>query len=115
MILSIPSVIKGQTATVTLSKSELFELNKIEQDEFFSNEQNVKSCVFLYKSTVGNQIKKLSFDLSQASPAALFKTTTRTRPEFILTKIVLEDFDGGTLTLKKFDLPQNLTITVTNP
>lgn len=61
-LLSIPSVTKGESAIVTLNKSELFSLSAVSSDPTFSIQANVKKCIVEYGSNPG--IKKRFFNLT---------------------------------------------------
>jgi hypothetical protein len=113
MLLTIPaSVTRGQAASLTLSKSELFALSPVASDEYFAVQANVKFALVVYDSQVGNQKELLRFDLSVASPQASFLVSARARDVFLIERIILGDFDGGTLTVERSQLPAGLDITV---
>lgn len=113
MLLTIPSVVRETTATITLNKQDLFSLALVSSDPYFSIEANVKSCVVEFNSEPGNQKKVLRFDLSQASPSASLLLSAKAKDSFLLERVVLEDNDAGTLVLKREDLPSGLDISVT--
>lgn len=113
MLLTIPSVVRETTATVTLNKQDLFSLAPVSSDPYFSVESNVKSCVVEFNSEPGNQKKILRFDLLQSTPSASFLFSAKAKSSFLLERIVLEDNDGGTFVLKREDLPSGLDISVT--
>lgn len=105
-LLSMPaSVSKGTALTVTLDKSALFALAAVSSDSFFSNMTNVKRVIIEYNSDPGNQRKYLIFDVSEESPSAIFETSIHSRSWFLLERVVLEDFDEGTLVIERPDLP----------
>lgn len=111
-LLTLPTINKGTAATVSLSKSELFAIPQISADAYFSVQANVKFAYAIFKSTEGGQAEVLRFDLSQASPSASFLVSEKSRNTFNLEEIVLEDFDGGKLTVKRAYLPANLDVTL---
>lgn len=112
-LITKPSTIeKGQEYTLSLSKAELFQIAEIAADSYFSNPVNVQYCVIEYNSDPGNQREYLKFDLSQASPQAVFGVSVKARTTFLLEKIVLKDFDGGTLTVYKANVPAGNDIVV---
>jgi len=105
-LLSIPaSISKGSAQSVTLDKSALFALAAVSGNSYFSNQSNVSRCIVEYNSNPGDQKEYLVFDLSQASPTAVFQVSNRARGSFLLERIVLEDFDEGTLVVDRADLP----------
>lgn len=111
-ILNIPSITKGQSASITLNKSELFQLAAIAADVVFSVQANVKKCIVEYNSDPGNQRKILRFDLSQATPSASLLISATGKDSFLLERMVLEDNDGGLLILERSDLPSGLDISI---
>lgn len=110
MLLIIPSVTKGQPATIQLSKADLFALSSVVADSYFSDQSNVKSCVIEYNSNPSDQKKVLRFDLSQETPSSAVFMSETARDEFWLEHVILEDFDGGTLVLTRNQLPSGLDI-----
>lgn len=112
-LLSIPaSVSKGASQSVTLDKSALFALAAVSGDSFFSVQANVKRVIVEYNSNPGNQREYLVFDLADASPSAVFQVSSRARSNFLLERIVLEDFDEGTLVVERADLPVGYDVTI---
>jgi len=111
-LLTIPSITKGVAASVSLNKTDLFALAAVAADAYFSDESNVKRCVVEFNSTIGNQRRVLSFDLSVASPTATFLISERARNDFLLERLVLEDFDGDVLVLERSQLPSGLDIAI---
>lgn len=114
-LLSIPSVTKGESAVVTLNKSELFSLSAVSSDSTFSVQANVKKCIVEYVSSPGNQKKVLQFDLSQSSPSASLLLSLKARDAFNIDRLILEDFDGGTLVVERSQLPSGLDVVLLPP
>lgn len=112
-LLTIPTqpLSKATAYTITLSKTDLFALSAISTDAYFSVQANVAKCIMEYNSDPGNQKDILTFDLSQATPSATFQVSTRARTTFLLERIVLTDYDGGTLILTGSQIPSGYTIT----
>ena len=81
-LLTIPSVSRGQAASVALSKTELFALAPIAADAYFSVQANVRFCHAVYRSSPGNQLEVVRFDLSAASPTSLFLVSDKSRQTF---------------------------------
>lgn len=111
-LLTIPSVVKGVQTSITLDKSVLFAISAVASNADFSNSQNVAKCIVEYRSTAGGQKKKLFFDLSKTSPTAPILISVRGRSEFSISKIVLEDFDGGALIVSGASIPSGLSIVI---
>lgn len=110
-LFSIPaSIAKGSPYTVTLDKSALFALAAVSSDAFFSDSSNVSRCIVEYNSNPGDQKHYLIFDLSQAAPTAVFQSSAHARSQFLLERVVLEDFDEGTLVVNRADLPVGFDI-----
>jgi hypothetical protein len=114
MLLTIPVVSKNSSATISLNKADLFSLAQVSADSYFSVQANVQYALVVYDSQVGNQKKLLRFNLSQALPEASFFVSDRGREVFLLERIVLEDFDGGTISIERTQLPSGLDITVSS-
>ena len=113
MLLTIPALVtRGQAASFTLSKSDLFALAGVSSDTYFSVQANVQFALVVYDSQIGNQKELLRFDLLAASPQASFLVSERARDVFLLERIILEDFDGGTLAIERAELPAGLDVTV---
>lgn len=112
-LLAIPaSISKGASQVVTLDKSAVFALAAVSSDAFFSVQSNVKRVIVEYNSDPGNQKELLVFDMSQETPTANFLVSLRARSSFLLEKIVLEDFDEGTLAIERADLPVGYDVTI---
>ncbi len=111
-LITVPSVAKGSPSTVSLSKAELFALAAVSQDAYFSLASNVKYAVFVFDSNPGNQRKILRFDLSEATPSAEVLISSTGRDSFELIRVILEDKDGGSLSVERAQLPTGLDITI---
>lgn len=111
-LLTIPLITKGISATVSLNKPTLFSLSAVLADPYFSIQANVKKCLVEYNSEPANQREILEFDLSQLSPSAAFLVSDKARNSFSLERVILEDFDNGTLIIERASLPSGLDITV---
>jgi hypothetical protein len=70
--------------------------------------------LFIYDSNPGNQKEILRFNLSEAFPSDSFEVSAYSRNSFELIKIILEDHDGGSLTIQGGLLPAGLNILVNN-
>lgn len=112
-LLTIPaSISKGASQSVALDKSAVFALAAVSGDAFFSVQANVKRVIVEYNSDPGNQREYLVFDMSEESPTASFEVSARARSSFLLERIVLEDFDEGTLVVERADLPVGYDVTI---
>jgi hypothetical protein len=109
-LLTIPSITKGTPALITLDKTILMTLLSEAGDAYYSNASHIKSAVVQYRSDSGNQIKNMQFDLSESSPSAYFYTSTVAKDIFELQKIIVIDFDGGSIQIPKTSLPSGLDI-----
>jgi len=99
------SVEKNVAASITLNKSQLASVASVAADSYFSNSANWKSVSIHYKSSAGNQIEVIRFDATQASPSASFLVSDKARDIFEVKKIVITDFDFGSLTVERAELP----------
>jgi hypothetical protein len=111
-LLTIPSIVKGVSAAITLDKPTLFSLSSVLADPYFSVQANVKKCIVEYNSDPANEREVLEFDLSQTSPSANFFVSVKARNSFLLERIILEDFDNGTLVIERAALPSGLDVTL---
>lgn len=112
-LLTLPSSpAKGQSYSISLSKADLFALAAVTADSYFATQANVQTCVVEFNSSPGNQKVVLSFNLSQAEPSAGFVTSLRARSSFLLERVILQDFDGGSLVIERSQLPSGLDITL---
>lgn len=107
-IITKPSQIdKNEPAVFELSKSELIALPEVAGDSYFSVMSNWSRVVLFYSSSVGNQKAILNFDASQATPTSNFLVSETARDEFEIQKIVIQDADGGFLTVPRSALEVN--------
>lgn len=72
---------------VTLDKDQL--LLELSADEYFSNPLNIKEVQVYYKSQLGNQKKRLSFNFSLESPSSDLTFHERARSSFFISKITI--------------------------
>jgi hypothetical protein len=96
--------IKGTATLFTLDKVALVALGSVAADPYFSDSANWKSVQFNYKSSVGSQRKVVKFNASQNSPTSKFLVSARGRDVFLIQKIVIKDFDGGTFEVQSSEL-----------
>ncbi len=113
MLLTVPAIVsKGEPAIITLDKSALFSLAAVQADPYFSNPANVRDVFVEFNSEPGNQRKILRFDLSEVTPTAKFLATAHAKDVFLLERILLVDFDEGTLAVERANLPSGLDISL---
>lgn len=100
------------TLPSTLEKASplSFQLNKVAvlaaaTDAYWMNSANIKSVIVVYRSTAGNQRKRLEFDFTQATPTATATWTGTARSDHDIEQIILVDFDGDTYTIPSANLP----------
>jgi hypothetical protein len=103
-IITKPAIQKGQENVITLAKSELATQSKIVSDSYFSNQSNWKQVVLTYESAVGNQMKRVVFDASEATPEGVLELSDKAKNEFEVKTLTIFDFDGGYLKLYRGDL-----------
>ena len=97
-------ILKGESSDFTLSKSELANLQILNNDTYFRDTNNWDKVVLNYKSTVGNQYKVLTFNASDISPSSVFSTSERVRDFFEVHSIDIVDFDSQIFTISRSDL-----------
>jgi len=112
MLLTYSSITKGVPSVITLNKTELFALPAVSSDSYFSFQSNVKNVLFIFDSNPGNQKELLCFDLSEAVPSDSFEVSVYSKNSFELVKIILQDYDNGTLTIERSLIPAGLDIVV---
>lgn len=105
-------ITKGTAAALTLNKATLFALAPVLADAYFSVQANVEKVRVIYRSTLGNQQKIVSFELSQATPTSNVFFSLKARNAFEIYKIILQDYDEGLLVLQGNDIPAGLGITL---
>jgi len=96
------SVSRGVASTVTLNKAELLALVPV--DNYFSDSNNWKKVVTVYKSDSNNQNKILSFDSSKELPTASFLISDKSVGNFLLEKIIIQDFDYGSFVISRSEI-----------
>jgi hypothetical protein len=100
----IAEIVKGTSATFTLSKSNLAAVTSVETDLYYSDITNWKSVRIVYRSSTGNQREIVNFDATQATPQGQFLVSVKARNFFNVIKIEIEDFDGGVFTVPRSEL-----------
>lgn len=95
---------KAVNSDVTLDKSELAAKPVVSQDPYFSNQDNWGKIIVFMRSAVGNQNIQYIFDATESVPAAQFLASDKARDDFEVVKLVINDFDGGSLTLNRDQL-----------
>jgi hypothetical protein len=102
-MLTLPSnVAKASPLTFSLNKSAVLAAAS---DAYWQDAANVKSVIVVYRSTAGNQRKRLEFDFTQASPTATATWTGTARADHDIEQIVLVDFDNDTYSIPSANLP----------
>jgi hypothetical protein len=103
-IISKTSVNKNEVSAFTLNKSELQLVESVVEDTYFADPTNWKRVRVCYTSSDGNQREVVVFDATQAVPTGEFLVSEKARDEFLVRKIVIEDFDGGWLDIPRTSL-----------
>lgn len=105
-ILIKPAKIDRDSLTeFTLNKQELAELTIVSEHSFFSDISNWKTVSIFYRSDIGSQNSIVKFDATKTEPKSNFLATFNARDAFEVTKITIEDFDGGKLDIHSQNLP----------
>ena len=107
-IITKPSSIeKDAPAVVTLNKSNLALIPSVLNDPYFSDQDNWKNVIIYYKSSIGNQKELLKFDATLSSPTASFLVSDKARDVFEVQKIIVQDFDGGSIVVPRSELNES--------
>lgn len=102
-MLTLPSsVAKASPLSFTLNKVAVLAAA---DDAYWMNSANIKSVIVVYRSSAGNQRKRLEFDFTQAEPIATTTWTGTARSDHDIEQIVLVDFDGDTYSIPSANLP----------
>jgi hypothetical protein len=118
MILTKDPITKGSPATFTLDKAALALVTSVANSTYYADTANWKAVVVVYKSSTGNQSKKVTFDVSGAGPyTAPFYASIQSRNVFDVSKILILDYDGGNfpvysseLTVGEFDIDMGVIV-----
>lgn len=104
-------IVKGVSASISLSKSELSALSIIVADSYFSNTSNWNKVILKYRSSTGKQYEAVQFDATLSSPTGNFLVSIKARNAFEIQTIEIHDFDNdifivprSALTTADFDI-----------
>jgi hypothetical protein len=102
-LLNVPAVTKGAPAQVTLIKADVLALPEVQADSFWTQNsgENIKQVLVDYHSTLGGQSKTLVFNFADATPTDYIEFSAKSRSDFQIIKIMLIDFDGGSLVINR--------------
>jgi hypothetical protein len=104
-IITKPSSIqKNSPAEISLDKSALAAVTSVAASAYYSDSANWKEVFIYYKSSVGNQREVLKFNATISSPVATFLVSEKARDIFEVQKIVIVDFDNGSITVPRSQL-----------
>jgi hypothetical protein len=104
-ILTIPSITKGQSNVINLSKSELALNAKVIADSYFSVQSNWNKIIVTYQCDSGKQKNDCIFDASLGSPVGDFDVSSIARDgNWEVQSLTIMDFDNGYLKLLRGDL-----------
>ena len=103
-ILTKPTVVKGVQAQFTLSRTLLSEHPMISGDSYFQDVDNWYRINLVYKSSVGSQYEIVEFDATINIPVGKFLVSEKARDVFQIEKLVILDFDGGSLEIPRSSL-----------
>lgn len=96
------SLSKNQSLQFSLNKTQVLAAVS---DQYWSDSANISKCIVVYKSSTGNQKKRIEFDFTQASPSASQTWSSKSRDQFEIDEIVLIDFDNDYYGIPKTSLP----------
>jgi hypothetical protein len=104
-IITKPSTIeKNSAASISLNKSDLALIPSVVADSYFSDQDNWKNVIVYYRSSIGNQKEILKFDATLVSPSTSFLISDKARDIFEVQKIIIQDFDGGSIVIPRSEL-----------
>lgn len=104
-IFNATGIAKGQDNTVTLDKALLEQQAALlEQTAYFQDSANWQRVKAVYITNEGRQVNELLFDATVASPTGNFNPTDKARDTWEIQSIIIFDFDGGFLRIKRGDL-----------
>lgn len=103
-IITKPSTIyKNANANFVLNKADLAQHPLVSSDLYFSDTQNWKWVKLLYSSE-GNQFSVVEFITNVSVPIGIFRVSGYARDVFSVDKIIIFDFDGGSLEIPRSQL-----------
>jgi hypothetical protein len=104
-IITKPSTIdKNSPAEISLDKAALAAVSSVVADDYFSDSDNWKEVLIYYRSSTGNQREILKFNATVSSPTADFLVSDKALDIFEVQKIVIVDFDAGSITIPRSQL-----------
>jgi len=103
-IITKPSVSRGVKATFTLNKTDLAANSIVSNDAYFSSQSTWETVSLHYKSTTRNQHVTVKFNAEVASPESTFFASAHSEGNFEINHIMINDHDGGRLTIFRSDL-----------
>lgn len=101
-IITLPTITKGEEATVTLNKTELLALSA---NSYYQDAANLREVRVLLRSTVNDQKVLLKFtDLDPATPSTTFTLDANADDVFEVQSVKIIDKQGGIDTTPRADL-----------
>jgi hypothetical protein len=94
------SISKGTSVDFTLNIEDLVVHPGI-TDAYYQDPSNLKRVVFFYESAVGNQTKRVRFEIQNGVLTGKFSSSPKVRDLFHLKTIFLYDFDGAFFALER--------------
>lgn len=101
---------RGKPIQLTLVQSDLIPLIS---DEYFKDQTIWSRVDLVYKSTVGTQVKTVPF--IQPNSIGYLTLSAKSMESFTIFKVVINDFDGGTVTIGRSNLPVGFMDIVVTP
>lgn len=105
-----PAMSKGSQVTTTLTRSGLLTIDKVINDEYFSNTDKWKEVSLHWEGvgTENSQNKTLTFNGMATSDQKILRVSAKARANFNISVIVITDFDQGRLTINRDEIPSSL-------
>ena len=107
---NLNSAAKGASVTITLDKSALFALGVVAANADFAAQTDTVSLEVIFRSSVGGQVKKMFFDLTQSVPSAELYFSSYASDMFTVQKMILRSADEAVLVVTGNGIPSGLDV-----
>lgn len=95
---------RGVSALVTLNKTELASLSSVSGNAYYSDQSNWTRVILYYESSNSRQKEVVTFDASESSPIGTFLVSDKSRGNFLIKTITIEDKDDGYFQILRSEL-----------
>lgn len=117
MITKPANIYRGISANFELDIAALKLRPAVANDGYFSDSANWQCVTVTYKSTVRKQYETIRFSALGSFADAKFLISEKSVGNFSMENVVIYDFDGGKLVLRRSDFvdPTVFDVTITTP